>query len=73
MYVGYHIFCTEFDFVEFDYRLAAIRWIVAAAVLLFIYSIIGTIKYGKQYDLASKRLKNYEYMVKRLNSINDNK
>lgn len=65
-YVVQNIFITEFDFANFNYMGAAIKWAIFLIAMIIIYTVVGTIKYGREYDLADKRLKGYNYLVKML-------
>lgn len=72
-YVLDNLIVREFDFAGFDYLSAIVRWGLFTISLLVIYTIIGTIKFGKEYEEAAKRLKGYEYVAKMLDSYYENK
>ena len=72
-YVLDNLIVREFDFAGFDYLSAIVKWGIFTISLLVIYTIIGTIKFGKEYEEAEKRLKGYEHVAKMLDSYYENK
>ncbi|MBS4959924.1 MAG: hypothetical protein KHZ62_03775 [Clostridiales bacterium] len=65
-YVFHLLFFTEFDITTFDYRGFVEKCGIAWLLLLLIYTIIGHFVYGREYDLAEKRLKGYEILIRHL-------
>lgn len=71
LYYGYKLFVAEADiFVTFS-KDEAIKIGIVVAILLGIYTIIGTFINRARYSLAEERCLKYEKMLAKLNGKND--
>lgn len=64
------VFVKQTDIFSIDYKKFGIEVAAIALIILVIYSFIGMIKYGAEYDLAEKRLKQYRILVRDLERYN---
>jgi len=64
------VFVKQTDIFSIDYKKFGIEVAAIALIVLVIYSFIGMIKYGAEYDLAEKRLKQYRILVRDLERYN---
>lgn len=67
------VFVKQTDIFSIDYKKFGIEVAAIALIVLVIYSFIGMIKYGIEYDLAEKRLKQYRILVRDLERYNRTK
>jgi uncharacterized membrane protein len=59
-------YVKEIDIFSLNYKAFAIKWGLIVIANFVLYTIIGTIKYGREYDQAQKRMKKYYSMLSRL-------
>lgn len=67
LYYGYKLFVAGTDIFATFSKAEAIKIGIAAAILLVIYTIIGTAVNRGRYNLAEERCVKYERMLSKLN------
>lgn len=67
------IFVKQTDIFSINYKEFGIKLIVIFLVVMILYSFIGMLKYGAEYDLAEKRLKQYRSLIRDLEKYKRNK
>lgn len=70
------VYFKEIDVFSLDYKAFGTKWVIILVGVLGFYTMIGTIKYGKEYDEAQKRTKKYFSILSKLDKqgsgIHDN-
>ncbi len=68
-YYGKRIFMGESDIIDMDFYGELRFVIIFFAVLLIVYTIIGSIRYNYQYTLSQRRQKKYLAMINQINKL----